>query len=187
METLGDLSLAADVDPQGAAVFLRQSRAQEDVDTMLALLRAEERQNTRSDHGPSGEGEGGDAGDGGETEGGRGDSSGLSQDLLATPCLEFFLEERIVKVLCELGAADHPKGTMALVLGACASLLGQVGWDEMGETFNIDRGLYSLVTFVCRVVSRRIGHSAKIAAQHVFQMRHMFSFTVRYQHNFSRV
>ncbi|CAM9834794.1 unnamed protein product, partial [Sphacelaria rigidula] len=41
-------------------------------------------------------------------------------------CLEFLLEERIVKLLCEVGAADRPAGTMALVLGGCASLLGQV-------------------------------------------------------------
>lgn len=118
VETLGDLSLAANVDPDAAAFLLRQSRAQEDLDTMLALLRMEQRQNCRTEHarntgdGCSGSGEG---------------IGGNSQpDRLAAPCLEFLLEERIVKLLCELGAVDRPAGTMALVLGVCASLLGQV-------------------------------------------------------------
>lgn len=125
METLGDLSLAADVDPDGAAAQLNASRAAQDLDAMLSLLRAEERRNSRAEHSRSsgrvvdsaGNAAGGDGGGGGGGGGG---------DLLAAPCLEFLLEERVVKLLCEMGSADRPAGTMALVLGAIASLLGQV-------------------------------------------------------------
>lgn len=119
METLGDLSLAADTDPEGAAALLSGSRATEDLDAMLALLRAEERQNSRAEQSRSSsriDGAGHVAGGGGGGDG----------DLLAAPCLEFLLEERVVKLLCEMGSADRPAGTMALVLGALASLLGQV-------------------------------------------------------------
>lgn len=134
IETLGDLSLAADVDPDAAAALLNRSQAQDDIDTMLALLRAEERHNTRSEHGRSvslsggsgcGTVNGGSSNSGGGSNGGS-DAGGCSQELLATPCLELLLEERIVKLLCELGVADKPRGTMAMVLGACASLLEQV-------------------------------------------------------------
>lgn len=122
METLGDLSLAADVHPEGAAASLADSRATEDVDAMLALLRSEERQNSRSEQSRnSGNGVGVDGGVSVDADGGGGGG-----DLLAAPCLEFLLEERVVKVLCELGSADRPAGAMALVLGAMASLLGQV-------------------------------------------------------------
>lgn len=95
---------------------------------MLALLRAEEIQNSRAEHSRSG-GDGGDSARGGNAGGGgagAAGSRGYGPDLLAAPCLEFLLEERVVKLLCELGAADRPSGTMALVLGAMASLLGQV-------------------------------------------------------------
>ncbi|CAM9419528.1 unnamed protein product [Ectocarpus sp. 6 AP-2014] len=119
VETLGDLSLAADIDPEAAATLLDDSRATEDLDNMLALLRAEERQNSRAEQ-SRGSGGGPSDGKGGSAEGSGGG------DLLATPCLEFLLEERVVKLLCELGAADRPAGTLALVLGAIASLLGQV-------------------------------------------------------------
>lgn len=122
---MGDLSLAADVDPDGAAAELNDSRATEDLDTMLALLRAEERQNSRAEHARSS----GDRVDGaGNVAGGDGSGGGggAGGDLLAAPCLEFLLEERVVKLLCEMGSADRPAGTMALVLGAVASLLGQV-------------------------------------------------------------
>ncbi|CAM9860137.1 unnamed protein product, partial [Ectocarpus sp. 12 AP-2014] len=119
VETLGDLSLAADIDPEAAATLLDDSRATEDLDNMLALLRAEERQNSRAEQ-SRGSGGGSSGGKGGCAEGSGGG------DLLATPCLEFLLEERVVKLLCELGAADRPAGTLALVLGAIASLLGQV-------------------------------------------------------------
>ncbi|CBN76257.1 conserved unknown protein [Ectocarpus siliculosus] len=118
VETLGDLSLAADIDPEAAATLLDDSRATEDLDNMLALLRAEERQNSRAEQ-SRGSGGGPSDGKGGSAEGSGGG------DLLATPCLEFLLEERVVKLLCELGAADRPAGTLALVLGAIASLLGQ--------------------------------------------------------------
>lgn len=121
METLGDLSLAADVDPDGAAALLNDSRATEDLDAMLALLRAEERQNSRAKHSRS---SGRIDGAGSVADGGGGGGGG--GDLLAAPCLEFLLEERVVKLLCEMGSADRPAGTMALVLGAVASLLGQV-------------------------------------------------------------
>ncbi len=40
------------------------------------------------------------------------------------PCLEFVLKERVLKVLCECGINDHPKGMMALVLHAIGQLLG---------------------------------------------------------------
>lgn len=127
METLGDLSLTADVDQDGAAAQLKDSRATEDLDAMLALLRAEERRNSRAEHSRSSSSrvDGTSAGDGGGGGGG---------DLLAAPCLEFLLEERIVKLLCEMGSADRPAGTMALVLGAIASLLGQVRIGEMKRT-----------------------------------------------------
>lgn len=118
METLGDLSLTADVDPDGAAAQLNASRATEDLDAMLSLLRAEERQNSRAEHSRGSsriDGAGNVAGDGGG-----------GGDLLAAPCLEFLLEERVVKLLCEMGSVDRPAGTMALMLGAVASLLGQV-------------------------------------------------------------
>lgn len=115
---MGDLSL----ETLDSGALLANSRAQQDIDSMLALLKAEERQNSRAEHSRSAGGLGSDGGRGGGGSGGPGGGS----DLLATPCLEFLLEERLVKVLCELGADDIPAGTMALVLGACASLLGQV-------------------------------------------------------------
>lgn len=124
VETLGDLSLTADVDPEGAAASLTNSRATQDLDAMLALLKSEERQNSRSEHSRNGSnGVGVDGGGSVDAEGGGGGGRG---DLLAAPCLEFLLEERVVKVLCEMGSADRPAGAMALVLGAIASLLGQV-------------------------------------------------------------
>lgn len=135
METLGDLSLAADVDPEHAAHLLNDSRATEDLDSMLALLRAEERQNSRAKNSRGGGGNHGggvDGGGGGGAAGGGGPADfNAGPDILAAPCLEFLLEERVVKLLCELGTADRPPGTMALVLGGMASLLGQVG-DELG-------------------------------------------------------
>lgn len=126
VETLGDLSL----EPLDSGALLANSRAQQDIDSMLALLKAEERQNSRAEHSRSAGGLGNDGGRGGGGSGGPGGGS----DLLATPCLEFLLEERLIKVLCELGANDLPAGTMALVLGACASLLGQVRpWWTVGR------------------------------------------------------
>lgn len=124
---MGDLSL----EPLDSGALLADSRAQQDIDSMLALLKTEERQNSRGEHSRSAGGLGGDGGRGGGGSGGPGGGS----DLLATPCLEFLLEERLVKVLCELGTDDLPAGTMALVLGACASLLGQVRlwWTVGGE------------------------------------------------------
>lgn len=117
VETLGDLSLAADVDPDGAAALLNQSDAQDDVDAMLALLRVEKMQRSRAGrcHTAEGDGSGSEAG-------------GVQEDQLAAPCLEFLLEEKIIKLLCELGAVDRPAGTMSLVMGACAALLRQVGY-----------------------------------------------------------
>ncbi|CAM9880750.1 unnamed protein product [Scytosiphon promiscuus] len=125
VETLGDLGLAADIDQESAATLLDESQATADLDTMLALLRAEERQNSRAEHSRSGGslkvGGGGNGADGGGSGG-----SAVDADLLAAPCLEFLLEERVVKVLCEMSTVDRPAGTLALVLGAMASLLGQV-------------------------------------------------------------
>ncbi|CAM9418350.1 unnamed protein product, partial [Hapterophycus canaliculatus] len=122
VETLGDLGLAADIDPDSAAALLDDSQATADLDTMLALLRAEERQNSRAEHSRScGSLKVGGGGNGTDEEGGA-----IGADLLAAPCLEFLLEERVVKVLCEMSTADRPAGTLALVLGAMASLLGQV-------------------------------------------------------------
>lgn len=120
IETLGDLSLAADVDPEGAAALLKDSQATENLNSMLALLRAEERNNLRAEHSRT-------PASGSEIEGCNASGSGTGgSDILATPCLGFLLEERVVKLLCELGAADRPTGAMALVLGAMASLLVQV-------------------------------------------------------------
>lgn len=132
METLGDLGLASDIDPESAATLLDDSQATADLDTMLALLRAEERQNSRAEHSWSGGslkvgGAGGSAGGGaGGSNGADGGGGAIGADLLAAPCLEFLLEERVIKVLCEMSTADRPAGTLALVLGATASLLGQV-------------------------------------------------------------
>lgn len=134
IETLDNLGSAAEHDPDAAATLLSRSHAQDDIDTMLALLRAEERSITRSEHGGGGARKcsvTGGYNNSGSTSNGSGvcnggaDGPGCSQELLATPCLELLLEERVVKHLCELGASDKPRGTMALVLGACASLLEQ--------------------------------------------------------------
>lgn len=119
VETLGDLSLAADIDPEGAALLLRESRVHGDLDSMLALLRAEERQNSRAEQSRS-------SGNGGVDDVGAGGAA-AGADLLPAPCLEFLLEKRVVMLLCQLGATDRPAGTLALILGAMASLIGQVG------------------------------------------------------------
>ena len=83
---------------------------------MLTLLMAEERQSKRFEYFRiSGEGGGGSGG-----------ARVIGAGRLAAPCLEFLLEERVVKILCELGTADRPSGTMSLVLGAMAFMLGEV-------------------------------------------------------------
>lgn len=132
--TLEDLSIAAEKDPDGAATLLSRSLAQDDIDTMLALLRAEERNKTRSEQARCGGGKSGscDSANGGDRSSnghgvgnGTASTEGCPQELLATPCLELLLEERVVRRLCEFGVADRPKGALALVMGACAALLEQ--------------------------------------------------------------
>ncbi|CAM9406691.1 unnamed protein product, partial [Phaeothamnion confervicola] len=107
IETFGDLGLCGDEDPEEGATLLAESGAADHLDTMLALLRGEERR-----------------------------SAGIAARLadapdgatrVAYPCLEFLLEQRVVKVLCELAVDDRPAGALALVLGAVAALLTGVG------------------------------------------------------------
>lgn len=135
---------------------------------MLALLTAEERQNSRAEHSRTNSRVDGD----GTTAGGGGGGGG--GDLLAAPCLEFLLEARVVKLLCEMGSADRPAGTMALVLGAVASLLSQVRIEETkahgltrtnyGMHINFEFSFALVVgscrRLVCYFSSPRVGTSA---------------------------
>ncbi|CAM9169676.1 unnamed protein product [Choristocarpus tenellus] len=110
VETIGDLGLAADQD-SNKAVLLENSGVQGDLDALLSLLRAEDKQNSRVQRNHN---EGSD------------EETSEFVDHVSYPCLEFVLEKRVVKFICELGCANRPDGTMAIMLGACASLLGQV-------------------------------------------------------------
>lgn len=102
---------------------------------MLTLLMMEERQNRRFERFRIETGDSGPEGGGGA-------------DRVASPCLEFLLEERVVKLLCEMGAADRPPGIMSLALGAMAVLLGEVSWKAF-FAFSNPGGILRYLVFLC--------------------------------------
>ncbi|CAM9132606.1 unnamed protein product [Chrysoparadoxa australica] len=109
VEMIGDLSLKGDEDAEQGAALLAESAVRTNLAMMLKLLREEDRQSSGVDRGVE------------YTDAVRHEVTRVTY-----PCLEFFLEERVMKLLCELGIADRPVGTMALILNAVSSLLNQI-------------------------------------------------------------
>jgi hypothetical protein len=125
VETIGDLSLMGDEDPAAGATKLAESGINNDIATMLSILREEDRQYAGVDlHLTSEE---------------------VGSTHVTYPCLEFVLEERCISVLCKLGCEDRPVGTMALIMRTVAQLLTHISHPLLPSA-HVHRPISDLIT-----------------------------------------
>ena len=65
------------------------------------------------------------------------------------PCLNSFLQNKIMNELCERAHADHPRGTLPLILGAFASLLRRVRYPLLPHQ-TVHRPIVKLINIASR-------------------------------------